>query len=77
MCEFSSGKLALSAFWQESFLVPGLALRDLHFFSQKMLITVISTVTFPVFAVSIVISSALMLLLGAVLTTLIGRASFI
>jgi hypothetical protein len=66
----SSGKLALSGFWQESFSFLGSALRELHFFLQKMLITVTTAVTLLVFAVSNVISSALVLLLGAVLATL-------
>jgi hypothetical protein len=41
-------------------------------FQQRMLITATNAVTLPVFAVLIAISSALMLLLGAVSTTLIG-----
>ncbi len=52
-----------------------LALRKFHFFLQKMLITTTTAVTLLVFAVLIAISSALMLLIGAVLTTLIGRGS--
>ncbi len=52
-----------------------LALCKFHFFLQKMLITATTAVTLPVFAVLIAISSALMLLIGAVLTTLIGWGS--
>jgi hypothetical protein len=44
-------------------------------FYKKMLITATTSVTLPVFAVSIAISSDLMLLRGAVSTTLIGQAS--
>jgi hypothetical protein len=64
--------LALSAFWQEGFLFPRLAPRNLHLFLLKMLITVTTAVTLPVFAVLIVISSAFVVLLGAVSMTLIG-----
>jgi hypothetical protein len=67
--------LGLSGFWEEGFLFPGLALRDLHFFLQNMLITATTAVTLAFFAVSIAISLDLMLLLGAVSTTLIRRAS--
>ncbi len=70
--EFSSGKLALSAFWQEGLSFTRLALRNLHLFFL-MLITVTTAVTFPVFAVSLAISSAFVISLGAVLATLIGR----
>jgi hypothetical protein len=49
--EFSLGKLALSAFWQEGLSFPRLALRNLHLFLLKMLITATTAVTFPVFAV--------------------------
>jgi hypothetical protein len=73
--EFSLKKLALSTFWHEGFLFPGIALRDLHFYLQKMLITATTALTLPVFAVSIAISSALLVLLGAVSTTLTGLAS--
>jgi hypothetical protein len=73
--EICSGKLALSSFWQVSFSFPGLAFHELHFFLQKMLITATTAVTLPVFAVSIAISSALMLLLGAVLAALIELES--
>ncbi len=51
------------------------ALRDLHLFLLKMLITATTTVTIPVFAVSIAISSALIVSLGAVSAKLIGRGS--
>jgi hypothetical protein len=64
--------LALSAFWQEGFSFPRLALRNLHPFSLKMLITATTADTLLVFAVSIAISSALVVSLGAVLVTLIG-----
>jgi hypothetical protein len=70
---FSSGKSALSAFWQESFSFPESALRNLHLLSIKMLITVTTAVTLPAFAVSIAISSAFVVPLRAVLGTLIGR----
>jgi hypothetical protein len=62
--EFSPRKLALSAFWREGFSFPGLVLCKLHFFLQKMLTTMTTAVTLPVFAVSIAISSALVVLLG-------------
>jgi hypothetical protein len=62
--EFSHRKSALSAFWQEGFLFPGLALCNLHFFLQKNLITATTTVTLPVFAVLIAILSAHVLLPG-------------
>ncbi len=48
-------------------------LRNLHLFLLKMLITVTTSVTLPVFLVLIAISSALVVSLGAVLATLIGR----
>jgi hypothetical protein len=67
--DFFSGKLALSAFWQEGFLFPGLALCNLYFFLQKMIITTTTAATLLVFAVSIAIPLGLMLLVGAVLTT--------
>ncbi len=69
--EFSSGKPALSAFWQESFLSPELVSCKLHSFLQNMLITVTTAFTLPVYALLITISSALMLSLGAVVATLI------
>ncbi len=72
---FSSGKSALSVFLRESFSFLELALYKFHFFLQKMLITATTAVTLPVFAVLIAISSALMLLIGAVLATLIGWGS--
>jgi hypothetical protein len=71
----SSGKSALFAFWREGFSFPQLALCNLHLFSLKMLITVTTAVTLPVFAVSIAVSSALVVSLGAVLATLIGWGS--
>jgi hypothetical protein len=70
---FSSRKLALSAFCQEDFSFPRLALRNLHLFLLKMLITTTATVTLPVFAVSIAISSAFVVSLRAILATLIGQ----
>jgi hypothetical protein len=57
--EFSSGKSALSIFWQEGFSLPESVFRKSHLFLLKMLITATITVTFPVFAVSIAISSVL------------------
>jgi hypothetical protein len=66
---FPPEKLALSAFWQEGFPFPQLALCNLHLFLLKMLITATTAVTLPVFAVSIAISSALKVSLGAVLAT--------
>jgi hypothetical protein len=73
--EFPSEKSALSAFWQEGFWFPRLALRNLHLFPLRMLITTTTAVTLLVFAVSHAISLALVVSLGAVLTTLIGRGS--
>ncbi len=73
--EFSSGKSAFSAFWREGFSFRGLALRDLHLFLLKMLITTTTTVTSLVFAVVIAISLALIVSLGDVLATIIGRGS--
>ncbi len=66
---FSSGILALSAFWQEGLSFPRLALRNLHLFLLKMLITVTTAVTFPVFAVLLAISSAFVVSLRAVSMT--------
>jgi hypothetical protein len=66
--------MALSAFWQ-GFSHPRLALRNFHIFLVKMLITMTTAVTLPVLAVSLVISSAFVVLLRAVSTTLIGRGS--
>jgi hypothetical protein len=65
--------LALFAFWQEGFFFPRLALHNLHLFLLKMLITLTTAVTFPVFAVLLAISSALVVSLRAVLMTLIER----
>ncbi len=45
---FSTGKLALSAFWQEGLSFPRLALRNLHLFFLKMHITATTAVTFLV-----------------------------
>jgi hypothetical protein len=73
--EYSSGKLAHSTFWQEGFSFPRLALPELHLFLLKMLITMTTAVTLPVSAVSITISSALIVSLGAILATLIGWGS--
>jgi hypothetical protein len=70
--EFSSGKSALSAFWQEGLSFPRLALHNLHLFLLKMLITATTTVSFRIFAVLLAISSAFVVSLGAVSTTLIG-----
>ncbi len=67
---FSSGKSALSAFWREGFPFPRLVLRNLHLFFLKMLITVTTAVTFPVFVVLLAISSAFVVSLRAVSTTL-------
>jgi hypothetical protein len=67
--------MALSVFWQEGFSFLDLVLRKLHFFLLNMLITATTAVTLPVFAVLIAISSALMLLIGAVSKNLIGRGS--
>jgi hypothetical protein len=64
--------LALYAFWQEGLSFPRLALHFLHLFLLKMLITVTTAVTFPVFAVLLAISSAFIVSLRAVSTTLIG-----
>ncbi len=50
-----------------------LALCNLHLFSLKMLITVTTKVTLPVFAVLIASSLALVVSVGAVLATLIGQ----
>jgi hypothetical protein len=58
--------LALSTFWQEGFSFLQLALRNSYLFSLKMLITATTTVNLLVFAVSIAISSALVVSLGAV-----------
>ncbi len=69
---FSSGKSALSTFWQEGFSFPRLAPRNLHLFLLKMLFIVTTAVALPVFAVLIAISSAFNVSLTAVLATLIG-----
>ncbi len=71
---FSCKKSALSAFWREGLSFQRLALRNLHLFLLKMLITATTAVTLPVFAVFFAISSAFIALLRAVSTTLIGRA---
>ncbi len=70
---FSSRKMALSAFWWEGLLFPRLALRNLHPFFKKMLIATTTAVAFSVFAVLLAISSAFVVPLRAVSTTLIGR----
>ncbi len=70
---FSCKKLALSAFCREGLSFLRLVLRNLHFFLLKMLITATTAVTFPVSAVSSAISSAFVVTLRAVLTTLIWR----
>jgi hypothetical protein len=72
---FSSGKSALSAFWQDGFSFLQLALRNLHLFPLKMLITVTTAINLPVFALLIAISSAFVVSLRAVLATLIRRVS--
>jgi hypothetical protein len=69
---FSSGMLALSAFWQEGLSFPRLALRNLHLFLLKMLITATTAVTLPEFAVLIAIWSAFVVSLRALLRTLLG-----
>ncbi len=66
--------MALSALWQEGLSFPRIALRNLHFFFLKMLITATTVVTFPVFAVSFAISSAFIATLRAVSTPLIYGA---
>ncbi len=71
MQEFSLGKLALSAFWQEWFLFPELALRKLHFFLTKNVHNRGHHSHLAGFC-SFNLSLALMLVLGAVLVTLIG-----
>ncbi len=73
--EFSSRKLGLSVFWQEGFSFPDLALRKLHLFLLKMLNIATTPVTLPVSVVLIAISSALVVSLGAVAATLVGRGS--
>ncbi len=70
---FSCKKWAHSALWREGLSFPRLALRNLHFFLLKMLITATTAVTFLVFVVSFAISSAFVATLRAVLTALIGR----
>ncbi len=70
---FSCKKMALSTFWQEGLSFPRLALRNLHFFLLKMLITATTAVTFLVSAVTFAISSSFVATLRAVSTTLIGR----
>jgi hypothetical protein len=70
---FSSGKSSLSAFWREGFSFPRLALRNLHLFSLKMLITATVAVSLLVFAVLIAILSAFVVSLRVVSVTLIGR----
>jgi hypothetical protein len=73
--DISSGKLALSAFWQEGFSFPDLALRNLHLYSLKMLIATTTAVTLPIFAVLIAISSDLVTSLRAVVATSIRCGS--
>ncbi len=68
---FSSGKSALFAFWRKGLSFLRLTLSNLHLFFLKMLITATTTVTFPVFAVPLAISSAFVVSLTAVLTILI------
>jgi hypothetical protein len=71
--ECSSRKSALSAYWQEGLSFPDLALHKSHFFLLKSLIIATTAFTLPFFAVSIAISLALIISLGAVAATLIGR----
>ncbi len=56
-------------------LISAISTPQLAFFSLKMLITATTAVTLPVFAVSIAISLALVVSLGAALTTLIRQGS--
>jgi hypothetical protein len=80
---FEKGFLIRGYFSLENWLFPPFGekashLRDLHsaiciFFFLKMLITMTTAVTFPVFAVLLAISSAFVSLLRAVQATLIGR----
>jgi hypothetical protein len=70
---FSFGILAFSAYWQEGLSFLRLALRNLHLFLLKMLITTLTAVTLPVFAVLLAISSAFVVSLRAVSTNSIGR----
>jgi hypothetical protein len=73
--DFFSWKSALSAFWQEGFSFLDLAFCKSHYFLQKMLITVTTAVTLPVFVVSIAISLSLIVSLGAVVGTLMRQGS--
>jgi hypothetical protein len=73
---FFSRKLALSAFGREGLSFPRLALCNLHLYFLKMLITATTVVTFPVFAVSLAVSSAFVVSLRAVSMTLIGWGSW-
>jgi hypothetical protein len=56
-------------------LISKISAPRLFFYLLKVLITATTAVTVPVFTVSIVISLALVVSLGAVLATLIGRGS--
>jgi hypothetical protein len=56
-------------------LISAISALQLAFFSLRMLITATTAVTLPVFAVLITISLALVVSLGAVFATLIGRGS--
>jgi hypothetical protein len=56
-------------FGQEGFSFPDLALCKSHLFLLKMLITATTSATVPVFAVLIVVSSALVVPLEAVAVT--------
>jgi hypothetical protein len=56
-------------------LVSRISAPQMHFFLQKMLITATTAVSLLFFYVSIAISSALMLFLGAVLMISIGKVS--
>ncbi len=54
-------------------LIPRFSALQIAPFLLKMLITVTTAVTLPVFVVSIAIVSAIVVSLGAVAATLIGR----
>jgi hypothetical protein len=56
-------------------LILGSSIAQIASFLQKMLITATTIVTFPIFAVSIAVSSALLKSQGAVVATLFGWGS--
>jgi hypothetical protein len=70
---FPPENLLFLPFGKKIFSFPRLALRNLHLFLLKMLITATTAVSFLVFAVWIAISSAFVVSLRAVLATLIGQ----